>query len=70
MSGDVHSDPVGRRDPVRLGYDVAARIATLAAALCPALASLGGSIVAALLVTTRWCAARHELVRRTDGTLL
>ena len=36
----------------------AVRLATLAAGLCPALASVGGSIVAALLTATGWWVAR------------
>ena len=60
MSADVDS-ATGGSDPlrwVRRGCDGAVRVAIVAAALCPALASLGGSVVAALLVAIRWCVAR------------
>lgn len=50
-------------DPYRWvgrGCEVALRIAILAAALCPALSALGGSVVAALLAATGRLARRAE----------
>jgi hypothetical protein len=45
---------------VRLGCEMALRVAILAAALCPALSALGGSVVAALLAATGRLARRAE----------
>ena len=67
----VESDPVLAARPralrttdphrwVHRGYEVALRIAILAAVLCPALSSLGGSLVAALLAATGRLARRAE----------
>ena len=49
---------------VRLGCEMALRVAILAAALCPALSALGGSVVAALLAATGRLARRAEKPRR------
>ena len=45
---------------VRLGCEMALRVAVLAAALCPALSALGGGVVGALLAATGRLARRAE----------
>lgn len=48
---------------VRLGCELALRIAVVAASLCPALSALGGSVVGVLLAATGRLARRAEKPR-------